>query len=67
MISLHDLGHHWDLWAPFQYILGPQKSNLPAFPGTLCAPAPRQITDDTSCLNYSQLGKVSPASICVYF
>lgn len=72
MISLHDVGHHlsclpWDLWAPFQYILGPQKSNLPPFPGTLCAPTPLQVTDNTSCLNYSQLGKVSPGSICVYF
>lgn len=72
MISLHDLGHHlpclpWDLQAPFQYILGPQKPNLPAFPGTLCAPTPLQVTDNTSCLNYSQLGKVSPGSICVCF
>lgn len=72
MISLHDLGHHlpcppWDLWAPFQYILGPQKSNLPASPGTLCAPTPLQVTDNTSCLNDSQLGKVSPGSIRVYF
>lgn len=72
MISLHDLGHHlsclpWDLQAPFQYILWPQKPNLPAFPGTLCAPTPLQVTDNTSCLNYSQLGKVSPGSICVCF
>lgn len=72
MISLHDVGHHlsclpWDFWAPFQYILGPQKSNLPPFPGTLCTPTPLQVTDNTSCLNYSQLGKVSPGSICVYF
>lgn len=72
IISLHDLGHHlpclpWDLQAPLQYILGPQKSNLPAFPGTLCAPTPLQVTDNTSCLNYSQLGKVSPGSICVCF
>lgn len=71
MTSLDDLGHHlpclaWDSWAPFQYTPGSQKSKLTAFPGTLCTMTPLQVTDNTSCLNYSQLGKVFPGSVCVY-